>query len=148
MYFVTKHYPHSLGLSAAFRQWKASHSHCRFIHGYALAFTFEFEAKTLDDRNWVLDFGALKTLKQFLVDTFDHKLCVAKDDPQIQMYIDMNDLGIADIKIMDAVGCESFAKLAYVAGLAAIDQHARTGVTLTKVLCHEHEGNAAGYGPR
>ena len=32
MFLSTKTYGHDLGLSAAFRQWRAE-SHCRLIHG-------------------------------------------------------------------------------------------------------------------
>ncbi len=34
------------------RQWRAVDSHCRLIHGYALAFKFVFATRHLDDRNW------------------------------------------------------------------------------------------------
>ena len=44
MFMVTKHYPHSLGLSACFRQPRAD-SHCNQLHGYPLAFTFKFAAE-------------------------------------------------------------------------------------------------------
>ena len=33
------------------------HSHCRLIHGYALAFKFVFATRELDERNWCFDFG-------------------------------------------------------------------------------------------
>lgn len=62
-YISTKQYGHELGLSCAFRQWKAD-SHCKYIHGYALAFKFKFETDTLDSNNWVVDFGNLKELKK------------------------------------------------------------------------------------
>ena len=62
MYSVTKHYPHSLGLSVVFRQFKAT-SHCAQFHGYALAFTAELTASTLDRRGWVYDFGGLKPIE-------------------------------------------------------------------------------------
>ena len=52
----TKTYGHEMGFSCAFRQHRAD-SHCRLVHGYALAFHFEFEATELDVRNWVVDFG-------------------------------------------------------------------------------------------
>ena len=42
IYKSTKHYGHNIGLSAVFRQPNADHSHCRFLHGYSLAFTFTF----------------------------------------------------------------------------------------------------------
>lgn len=49
IYRSTKTYGHEIGLSAAFRQWRAE-SHCRFVHGYALAVKFVFEAGELDAR--------------------------------------------------------------------------------------------------
>ena len=79
MYKSTKTFGHEIGLSACFRQWRAD-SHCRFLHGYALAIKFVFAANELDVRNWVVDFGSLKSLKSQLEDTFDHKLLVAEND--------------------------------------------------------------------
>jgi hypothetical protein len=58
-YISTKTYK-QLG-PVAYRQWRAD-SHCNLIHGYAMSFHFEFEADTLDARNWVTDFGGLKPL--------------------------------------------------------------------------------------
>lgn len=111
-YRSTKTYGHDIGLSAAFRQWRAD-SHCRFIHGYALAFRFEFEADDLDERNWVVDFGGLKGLKSMLEDTFDHKLIVAKDDPEIEWFREAERRGIAEVVEVEAGGCEKFAELVY-----------------------------------
>ena len=71
-----KTYTHATGHSCAFRQWKAD-SHCNLIHGYALSFHFEFESEELDSRNWVMDFGGLRPLKDLLEDWFDHTLLVA-----------------------------------------------------------------------
>ena len=111
-YGSTKTYGHDLGFSAAFRQWRAD-SHCRFIHGYALAFRFEFEADELDHRNWVVDFGGLKGLCKMLEDTFDHKLLVAQDDPEIEWFREAHRKGIADIVEVKAGGCEKFAELVF-----------------------------------
>jgi 6-pyruvoyltetrahydropterin/6-carboxytetrahydropterin synthase len=82
-YQVTKTYGHELGLSCVFRQHRAN-SHCKQLHGYALAFDIVFETETLDARNWVIDFGSLKEVKEWLVDMFDHTLLVASDDPMFE----------------------------------------------------------------
>ena len=74
-YYSTKKYDHNEGLSCAFRQWKASHSHCRWVHGYSIAVSFKFGAKELDDRNWVQDFGGLNPIKAWLKKNFDHTTC-------------------------------------------------------------------------
>ena len=64
-FYSTKNYGNDRGLSCSFRQWRATHSHCSLIHGYSLGFRFVFEADTLDDKNWVYDFGNTKWIKAF-----------------------------------------------------------------------------------
>jgi 6-pyruvoyltetrahydropterin/6-carboxytetrahydropterin synthase len=108
----TKTFGHDLGLSAAFRQHRAD-SHCRKLHGYALAIRIEFEASELDVRNWVVDFGSLKSLKQLLVDTFDHKTLVAEDDPAMGQFQLLHAAGIIDLVKVEATGCEKFAELIF-----------------------------------
>lgn len=112
MYISTKTFGHELGLSACFRQWRAE-SHCRLLHGYALAVKFEFEAADLDVRNWVVDFGSLKSLKGMLEDTFDHTLLVAYDDPMKPLLMQLSAARVARVVEVDATGCEAFAKLIY-----------------------------------
>lgn len=96
----------------AYRQWRAE-SHCRFIHGYALSFHFEFESDTLDARNWVIDFGGLRPLKDFLEDQFDHTLLVASDDPDYEHFMKLDELKLAQVREFDAVGCEAIAQALY-----------------------------------
>lgn len=144
-YHVTKTYGHSTGLSCAFRQWRAE-SHCRFIHGYSLAISLRFDAETLNDKNWVIDFGGLKAVKQFLTDTFDHKLLIAADDPAIDILSSMGGLGLAQPVVLPHVGCEAFAEYIFdwvaewLSGQIGID-----GVLLAAVEVCEHDGNSASY---
>lgn len=147
MYLSTKTFGHELGLSAAFRQWRATHSHCRFIHGYALAIRLEFEAESLDARNWVMDFGGLKNVKQWLQDHFDHKLLVAEDDPELPILLELEKRGLAEIILVPAVGCEAFAKLIYDyvnKWLGSHPQHSER-VYLRSVEVKEHGANSAIY---
>lgn len=142
----TKTYGHDLGLSACFRQWRATHSHCSMLHGYALAFHFVFEATELDDRNWVVDFGGLAYLKQQLVQTFDHKLVVAADDPMLDELCALEGLGVADVLVLDAVGCEQFAKLAYTYACDALNKMGLGDrVRVVSAECREHGANSAIY---
>lgn len=143
MFLSTKTYGHELGLSAVFRQWRAN-SHCNQLHGYALAFQFIFEADELDDRNWVVDFGGMDSLKQWLKQMFDHKLVVAEDDPELNTLVNLQQQGLADVVIVDAVGCEAFAKLASDAARAFLsDAGYADRVRLRGVECREHGANSA-----
>lgn len=107
-YRSTKTYGHEVGFSCAFRQWRAD-SHCHFIHGYAISIGFVFEAFTLDDRNWVVDFGGLKELKTQLADMFDHTTIVALDDPYLLEFEKLAHAGVINLRTMERVGCEAFA---------------------------------------
>lgn len=109
-YISTKTYRH-LG-PVAYRQWRAD-SHCNLLHGYALSFHFEFEADTLDARNWVMDFGGLKPLKALLEEWFDHTLLVAQDDPMKNELVRLGQLGLAKIVEVEKTGCEGIASFLY-----------------------------------
>ena len=145
MYKSTKTYGHEIGLSAAFRQWRAE-SHCRFLHGYALAVRFEFETDELDHRLWVVDFGSLKSLKGWLEDTFDHKTVVAEDDPMLEMFEIMGRNGLIQLRILPATGCEKFAEIIYGATEVWLrDNGYAPRVRLASVEVREHGANSAIY---
>ena len=112
-YLSTKTYGHEQGLSCAFRQPKAIHSHCSLLHGYALSFSFKFGCRDLDDKNWVVDFGGLKELKAWLKDNFDHKHAVAKNDPELQEFLLLEQKGLSEVRVMNGVGCEKFSEQAF-----------------------------------
>lgn len=145
-YRSTKTYGHEVGLSCAFRQWRAD-SHCNLIHGYALSFKFTFEAEELDVRNWVVDFGGLKSLKGMLEDTFDHTLLVAADDPKKDVLLDLDRVhGIAKVVEVERAGCEATAKLAFdVCQQWLKDAGYGDRVDLVSVEVKEHGANGAEY---
>jgi 6-pyruvoyltetrahydropterin/6-carboxytetrahydropterin synthase len=145
MYISTKTFGHEVGLSAAFRQWKAE-SHCRFLHGYALAVKFVFEAQELDHRNWVVDFGSLKGLKSWLEDTFDHKTLVAEDDPQMDYFNTLDAQGIIQMVVVPATGCEKFAEMIFECTEVWLkDNGYAPRVRLLSVEVREHGANSAIY---
>lgn len=142
MFRSTKTYGHDVGLSACFRQWRAE-GHCHFLHGYALSFSFTFAAHGLDERGWVMDFGGLKPLKEWLQQTFDHKTMIAADDPQKELFLTMERAGVCRVNILQrGVGCERFAELAglWVSEWLA-EYHPR--VRCIEVECREHGANSA-----
>lgn len=145
MYKSTKTFGHELGLSCCFRQHKAD-SHCRLLHGYALAIHIEFGAEELDARNWVVDFGSLKALKGILEDNFDHKLLVAEDDPMKDELCMLAGLGLAEVIVLPKVGCEAFAEMIF----KVTEQWLRDAgygerVSVCSVEVREHGANSAIY---
>jgi 6-pyruvoyltetrahydropterin/6-carboxytetrahydropterin synthase len=144
-YFSTKTYNQIAPV--AYRQWKAD-SHCNLIHGYALSFHFEFESDTLDVRSWVFDFGGLRPLKEKLEEWFDHKLLVADDDPELDIYIEMEKRGMVKLTRVPRTGCEGLADFLYkyINGilLPEYGQQEAERVWCCKVEVRETDSNMAG----
>ena len=144
MHRSIKTYGNEVGLSCCFRQWRAD-SHCNKLHGYSLGFRFTFESAILDEHNWVYDFGGCKWIKEYLQSEFDHKLVVAKDDPKLEKILQLLNFNIADVNVMDDVGCEKFAEMVYNYVVPKIYKETKGRVSLFRVECFEHNANSASY---
>lgn len=132
--------------SCAFRQWRAEHSHCRFIHGYQLKAKIWFGGRCLDDKNWIVDFGGLKEIKNILKHQFDHTMCVAEDDPYLESFKEMNRHGVVQLRIMeDGVGIERTAEWVYREVSQYIDELTSGRCWVNKVEVFEHEDNSATF---
>lgn len=169
-FYSTKTYGNDRGLSCCFRQWRSTHSHCSLLHGYSIGVKVIFECDSLDERNWVMDFGGLKEFKNWLEYMFDHTLVVAEDDPHLAFFKQMSNIGIipsgtgdiknltpyermavCDLRIVPGVGCERFAELAYKELICMIEGWRANGTLLNKTVkvksveVFEHAGNSAIY---
>ena len=148
-FISSKHYGHGEGFTVAYRQHRAE-SHCRFIHGYSLAFDLEFHSDTLDARNWVVDFGSLRTFKEFLKDHFDHTLLVAVDDPEIETFKMLHSKGLCKMREIERTGCEGIAKFLsdYLNQIWLTDnypQNESQAIVCHRVTVSETPSNSAAY---
>ena len=141
------------GFSTVFRQWKATTTHCRFVHGYGISFKVYFEGD-LDDRNWVWDFGGMKRAKtkidgkspkEWMDYMFDHTLIVAEDDPEVKAFQQMDAAGVAQVRVIPATGAEKFAEYIYHKLNKFVETETEGRVRVTKVKFMEHGKNAACY---
>jgi 6-pyruvoyltetrahydropterin/6-carboxytetrahydropterin synthase len=129
--------------SCAFRQHGASHSHCHLLHGYQLKAKFYFGCSELDSNNWAIDFGGLKLLKQILNDQFDHTLCIAENDPLLEIFQHLHNLGGCNLKVMSGVGIEKTAEWCFNAASQFIKDTYGDRCWVEKVEVYEHENNSA-----
>lgn len=141
------------GFSTVFRQWKATTTHCRFVHGYGISFKVYFEGE-LDERNWVWDFGGMKRAKtkidgkspkEWMDYMFDHTVIIAEDDPGMGGWETMNKLGVIQLRIIEATGAEKFAEYVFNKVNEFVKTETNNRVRVTKVKFMEHGKNAAYY---
>ena len=135
-------------ISVGHWQWK-DQGHCAWVHGYGRYIQFTFEGE-LDHRQWVMDFGDLRDVKQWLEDQWDHRLLLASDDPHISDFQKMHELGTMNINIMDVTkgwgpGIEASCKFVFDHVSPLIDKKTEGRVKLVQVEIWEHERNSAVY---
>ena len=144
------------GFSTVFRQWRAEGTHCRFLHGYGTSVKIWFEGD-LDERNWVWDFGGMKRAKGTIDGMspkvwfdylLDHTFILAEDDPYKESFLKMDEAGVAQVRVIPAVGAERFAEYIYNKVQPFIDEETSGRVKIAKVEFREHEKNSAIYVPR
>jgi 6-pyruvoyltetrahydropterin/6-carboxytetrahydropterin synthase len=108
-----------------------------------------------------MDFGGLKQFKDWADYMFDHTLVIARDDPHRETFMMLDgitggyqDRGVCDLRIVEGVGCEMFAKLCYdtmsdILYNMRVSDTARyplsEAVRLKSAEVFEHAGNSAIY---
>jgi len=141
------------GFSCVFRQWKAEGTHCKYLHGYGISFRVWFEGD-LDERNWVWDFGGMKRAngkidgknpKEWMDYMFDHTTIIAEDDPFINAFKQMEVDGVAQIRILPAVGAEQFAKYIFEKLNTFVQEETSGRVKVVRVEFMENNKNTAIY---
>ena len=142
------------GYSTVFRQWRAKETHCSFLHGYGISFKITFEGD-LDERNWVWDFGGMKRAKnkidgmapkEWMDYMFDHTYIIAGDDPFLPNAMEMDQAGIAQVRVVPATGAEKFAEYIYNKVSEFIKIETDNRVRVVNVEFKEHAKNSAIYG--
>ena len=149
------------GFSCCFRQWKATTTHCQYLHGYGVSFKVKFEGE-LDHRNWVWDFGGMKRAKT-LIDgmqpkawmdwMFDHTVIVAEDDPFLPDFEMLKSVqprgkqyeGPFQLRIVPATGAEKFAEFIFHKLNNFVKTETNDRVRVTQVEFMEHNKNTAIY---
>ena len=108
--------------SVALRQWRAEHSHCKLLHGYAFEVKAWFASneadldKQLDDMNWVVDFGGFKDkptgngLSAWLKELLDHTTIIEEGDPYLEIFEELQAMGLCKLVVLPKIGAESLAR--------------------------------------
>lgn len=130
------------GFPCTHRQWRAE-SHCRFVHGYSRSFHFEFECNELTQEMWVMDFGGLKDVKEWLDHMFDHTFLVSEDDPYKDTFTKLDQEGVIQMRVLPNAGMEGTAQFVYKHVNDMVSKKTNGRVKVIKVEVRENEKNSA-----
>jgi len=128
------------GYPCCHRQWR-DEGHCSFLHGYDRWVELTWQGPR-DHRGWVVDFGALREIKDYLDHWFDHTTLIAPDDPHFDHFKELNEAGVIDMRVCDPT-MEGMA--AHVAAMVQdwTGSYGTGEAKLVEVTCWENDKNAA-----
>lgn len=141
-------------ISTSHRQFRAAElresSRCAWIHGYGRIVEIEFAGSRLDERGWIVDYGDLRHIKDWIESEWDHRTLISSQDPLLNELQALHDLGGININVMDASkgygpGIEQSCKYIfdYVDEWIYNRTHQRCWVQSVKIS--EHENNWSMY---
>ena len=134
--------------------------HCSLIHGHNWSFEFEFAAlidgpgsrlavdsydlHQIDKNGFVVDFGNLKWLKQWLDEQFDHALVLNEEDPYLnQLHGWLMTLQPPLAKITPVPNCGAEGLASYVSGFVRSVLQNSGRVKLVRLTVFEDSKNSA-----
>ena len=84
-------------------------------------------------------------MKKWLEDNFDHKTCIDREDPYAYKFAELENMGLAEVVLMDGVGAEKFAEHAWRFADKLIREATDNRCYCVRAECSEHGANSAIY---
>ena len=134
-------------ITTGHRQWRDK-GHCSYVHGYGRYVRLTFEATELDERGWVMDFGDLRGVKNWIEDEWDHRTLIAIDDPVIPELKALEKVGGINLNILPEgylPGIEESCRYLYYKLNPIIQRKTNNRVEITRVEIWETEKNQGEY---
>lgn len=107
--------------------------------------------KQLDDMNWIQDYGGFKSapqgngLKDWMNYMWDHTTLIEKDDPYLDIFQQMEQMGLCKLRVMDKMGAESCARLVFEKFNQVLANTDAARCRVVKVECFENDKNSSIY---
>jgi len=121
----------------------AHDGHCRWIHGHNWSFEVTVTATTRDQCGFILDYGKMKFIKNYL-NSYDHALLIASDDPELATFRDLEQRDLCFLLVLPDVSCEGLADWLLEELNRQLDEtHAERGVLIERVQVWEDTKNTA-----
>ena len=120
---------------------------CSRLHGHSWAITLTFGAKELDDNGFVIDFGDLHLLRDWIDQNLDHATALKKSDPMRAEFEKLEQMGLLKILWVDSASCEGIAQSLYHTFQPMIEQKTKGRVRIQSLHLEEDSKNSATYSP-
>lgn len=117
--------------------------HCAWIHGHNWSFEFVFACHKRDDNGFVIDFGKLKFLKEYLESMFDHTFVVPEYDKEMETWKDLQSKNLLKLVVLPDVSAEGLANFLLTEVSELVQERSLNRVWVAEVTVFEDEKNSA-----
>lgn len=120
--------------------------HCRLVHGHNWTFRLTFACSEPDSNGFVVDFGDLKFLKQWIERHLDHACVFNEDDPLRETLVSAVPEAWK-VYVVPSCSCEGLARHLHGVFDALVRKHTGGRAWITEVVVDEDLKNSATYRP-
>ena len=118
--------------------------HCSFIHGHNWTITLTFACRETDKNGFVVDFGKLGYLKQWIKENLDHACLFNADDPAMDRLL-KSEPSLFKPYIIPNCSCEGVAQHLYEVFNPMVRKATEDRVWIISVKIEEDDKNSACY---
>lgn len=95
-----------------------------------------------------MEFGGLKNVKAWLTEVFDHTCLINADDPELELFKQMDESGLIQLRVLPNVSMEASAKFVAEHVQEMLNEQEGGRVSIYAVECRENHKNSAWYYPK
>ena len=99
----------------------------------------------MDQHGWVVGFGDLKELGEYLVEMYDHTMLIAEDDPELPVFKELHEKGLCDLRVVPDTSLEGSAKTALEKANQLLSRITEGRARCFQVEARENDKNSAIY---
>ena len=120
---------------------------CSLIHGHNWEIQITFESEELDENGFVVDFGELHFLKDWIDENLDHACAFSSNDPQREKIEELSEMKLIKPLFIERASCEGVAKHLFETFDAMVRRETGNRVWITRIHLLEDSKNSATYAP-
>ena len=120
---------------------------CALIHGHNWEIRITFEASQLDDNGFVVDFGELHYIKDWIDQNLDHACAFSAQDPHREKIEELAELGLIKPLFVENASCEGIAKHLFETFDPLVQKDTQGRAKIISIHLLEDSKNSATYLP-
>jgi 6-pyruvoyltetrahydropterin/6-carboxytetrahydropterin synthase len=120
---------------------------CSRLHGHSWSITLTFGATELDSNGFVVDFGELHYIADWIDENLDHGTIVCDSDPRIDEIRALDQSGLLKIIAIEQASCEGIARYLFSVFEAMVGKNTNGRAWIQKIHVEEDSRNSATFEP-